>query len=72
MWDEEVAQLSATSGIDRFAQAQTWTYLSSAESVFDHVRALLRCKIVKRIQAREPKVLIACALKSHFARTLAP
>jgi len=40
--------------------------------VFDRVRALLCCEIVKHIQAREPTVLIACALKSDFARNQAP
>lgn len=37
--DIEVTKLGATSGIDRFTQAQTWTRLESGESDYDGVRA---------------------------------
>ncbi|WP_313811867.1 flavin reductase family protein [Glutamicibacter sp.] len=70
--DIDVAKLGAKSGIDRFAQAQTWTRLSTGETVYDGVRAWVRCEIVERIQAGESKVLIARALQSHIERDVQP
>lgn len=57
-----MVKLGATSGIDRFAQAETWTKLATGATVFYHVRALVRSEIVERIQAGESTVLIARAV----------
>lgn len=70
--DIEVAKLGATSGIDRFAQAQTWTRLENSETVYDGVRAWARCEITKRVPAGESTVFIARALESRVARDAAP
>ena len=70
--DIEVAKLGATSGIDRFAQAQTWTRLESGETVYDGVRAWVRCEITERVPAGESTVFIARALESHVARDVTP
>lgn len=66
--DIEVAKLGATSGIDRFAQAQTWTRLESGETVFDGVRAWVRCEIAERVPAGESTVFITQALESRSER----
>lgn len=70
--DIEVAKLGATSGIDRFAQAQTWTLLESGETAYDGVRAWVRCEITERVPTGESTVFIARALESHVARDVAP
>lgn len=70
--DIGVAKLGATSGIDRFAQAQTWTRLESGETVYDGVRAWVRCEITERVPAGESTVFIARALESYVARDVTP
>lgn len=67
-----MAKLGATSSIDRFAQAQTWTRLESDETVYDGLRAWVRCEIIERVPAGESTVFIARALESHVARDVAP
>lgn len=66
--DIEVAKLGATSGIDRFTQAQNWTLLESGETVYDEVRAWVRCEITERVSAGESTVFIARALQSRIER----
>jgi len=66
--DIKVAKLGATSGIDRFAQKQTWSRLDTGEPVFDGVRAWVRCAVVDQIQAGTSTVIIARALQSHIER----
>ena len=66
--DVDVAKLGATSGIDRFTQAQTWTKLATGETVYDHVRAWVRCEIVERFHAGESTVLIARPVQSRIER----
>ena len=46
-----LAQLGATSGIDRFADTSTWTRLPTGEPVFPAVYAWLRGRIVQRLEA---------------------
>lgn len=70
--DIELAKLGATSGVDRFAQDQTWTRLSTGETVFDNVRAWVRCEVVERIQAGTSTVIVARGLQSHIARDSQP
>lgn len=70
--DIEIAKLRATSGIDRFAQAPTWTRLASGEPVFDGVRAWVRCEVIERVQAGTSTVFVARALQSHIERDSEP
>ncbi|MGP5600623.1 flavin reductase family protein [Glutamicibacter arilaitensis] len=70
--DIEVAKLGATSGIDRFAQKQTWSRLSTGEPVFDGVRAWVRCAVIERVQAGTSTVFVARALESHIERDSEP
>jgi flavin reductase (DIM6/NTAB) family NADH-FMN oxidoreductase RutF len=46
-----LAQLGATSGIDRFADTSAWTRLPTGEPVFPAVYAWLRGRIVQRVEA---------------------
>lgn len=70
--DVDVAKLGATGGIDRFAQAQSWTRLSTGEPVFDNVRAWVRCAVVDRMQAGTSTIVVARALTSHIERDAQP
>lgn len=70
--DNAVAKLDAISGIDRFAQAQTWTRLKSGETVHGGARAWVRCEITERVPAGESTVYIAGALESHVTRNSQP
>jgi flavin reductase (DIM6/NTAB) family NADH-FMN oxidoreductase RutF len=49
--DLGLAQLGATSGVDRFADASRWTRLPSGEPVFPEAFAWLRGRVVQRIEA---------------------
>lgn len=70
--DLQLAKLGAHSGIDRFAQAQSWSRLPGGEPVFDGVRAWVRCEIVERVQAGTSLVLVAQAVQSHLERGVGP
>lgn len=70
--DIELAKLGAASGVDRFAQDQTWTRLSTGETVFDNVRAWVRCEVIERVQAGTSTVFVARALQSHIERDSEP
>ena len=72
MHDIDVAKLGATGGIDRFAQAQSWTRLGTGEPVFDNVRAWVRCAVVDRMQAGTSTIVVARALTSHIERDAQP
>lgn len=72
MHDVDVAKLGATGGIDRFAQAQSWTRLDTGEPVFDNVRAWVRCAVVDRMQAGTSTIVVARALTSHIERDAQP
>jgi len=54
-----LAQLGATSGIDRFADTSAWTRLPTGEPVFPSVHAWLRGRIVQRIEAGNSVICIA-------------
>ncbi|SJN20978.1 flavin reductase-like, FMN-binding [Microbacterium esteraromaticum] len=70
--DVELAKLGATRGIDRFAQHQTWSRLSTGEPVFDGVRAWVRCAVINRMDAGTSTVIAAHALESHIGRDVEP
>lgn len=66
--DIEIAQLGATSGIDRFAETHRWSRLVTGEPVFHEVRAWVRCSVINRMDAGGSTVIAAHALQSHLAR----
>lgn len=69
--DLEVAQLGATSGIDRFAETHRWSQLVTGEPVFHNVRAWARCAVIGRMDAGGSTVIAAHALQSRLERDVA-
>lgn len=70
--DLDLALLCATSGVDRFADAESWTRLVTGEPVYHGVRAWVRCAVVSRMDAGGSTVIAAQALQSTIARDIAP
>ncbi|MWB97660.1 flavin reductase family protein [Agromyces seonyuensis] len=70
--DLDVAKLGATSGIDRFAEADRWSRLVTGEPVYRDVRAWVRCAVIDRMDAGASTVIAAHALQSHIERGVAP
>lgn len=70
--DLDLARLGATSGVDRFADAEGWTRLVSGEPVYHGVRAWVRCAVVSRMQAGGSIVIAGHALQSTIARDVEP
>lgn len=70
--DLPLALRGAKSGIDRFADADTWTRLATGEPVYRGVRAWVRCAVIDRMDAGDSTVIAAQALESHLARDVAP
>lgn len=68
--DIDVAKLGASRGVDRFAQAQTWSRLPTGEPVYDGVRAWVRCAVIDRMDAGTSTVIAAHALESGLGREL--
>lgn len=66
--DLDLAQLGATSGVDRFADTESWAPLATGEPVFRGVRAWVRCAVVSRMDAGGSTVIAAHALQTHVAR----
>jgi flavin reductase (DIM6/NTAB) family NADH-FMN oxidoreductase RutF len=66
--DLEVAQLGATSGIDRFADTDRWSRLVTGEPVYHDVRAWVRCAVIGRMDAGASTVIAAHALQSGLQR----
>lgn len=70
--DLAVAQLGATSGIDRFADTSLWSRLSTGEPVFHDVRAWIRGAVINRMEAGGSTVVAVHALQSFVARDPSP
>lgn len=70
--DIDIARLGATSGVDRFADASTWTRLATGEPVFAGTRAWVRCAIVSRMDAGGSTVIAAHALQASIQRDVEP
>lgn len=66
--DLEVAQLGATSGIDRFAETHRWSRLVTGEPVYRDVRAWVRAAVIGRMDAGGSTVIAAHALQSELGR----
>lgn len=70
--DLDVAKLASTSGIDRFADTDRWSRLTTGEPVYHGVRAWVRCAIIERMNAGGSTVIAAHALQSDIARDVVP
>lgn len=70
--DLDLARLGATSGVDRFADTDAWTRLSTGEPVYRGVRAWVRCAVVSRMDAGSSVVIAAQALQAHVERDTPP
>ncbi|MFE2063010.1 flavin reductase family protein [Streptomyces sp. NPDC059467] len=57
-----LAQLGATSGVDRFADTSTWTRLVTGEPVFTAAPVWVRGKVVSRIEAGEASIFVVHAV----------
>lgn len=66
--DLEVAQIGATSGIDRFEQTHRWSRLVTGEPVYHDVRAWARCAVIGRMDAGGSTVIAAHALQAQLER----
>ena len=69
--DLEIAQLGATSGVDRFAETHRWSRLVTGEPVYNDVRAWVRCAVIGRMDAGGSTVIAAHALQAQLERDVA-
>lgn len=72
-----LAQLGATSGIDRFADKHAWTRLETGEPVYHGVFPRIRGKVIERVAAGNSTVLLVEVLEiaeadSHRPHAQAP
>ncbi|MEI2270202.1 flavin reductase family protein [Microbacterium sp. No. 7] len=65
--DLRVAEVGATSGIDRFAELP-WSRLVTGEPVYHGVRAWVRCAVIDRMDAGGSTVIAAHAVQANIAR----
>ena len=65
--DLRLAEIGATSGIDRFAELP-WSRLVTGEAVYHGVRAWVRCAVIDRMDAGGSTVIAAHALQANIAR----
>lgn len=70
--DIHLAKLGSTSGIDRFADRESWSRLVTGEPVYHGVRAWVRCTIIERMNAGGSTVIAAHALQSGLNRDVEP
>ena len=70
--DLGIAQLGATSGIDRFADRAAWSRLTTGEPVYHGVRAWVRCAVISRMDAGGSTVIAAHALGASLERGIEP
>jgi flavin reductase (DIM6/NTAB) family NADH-FMN oxidoreductase RutF len=66
--DLPLARLASTSGVDRFADTDSWVRLATGEPVYRGVRAWIRCAIVSRMEAGGSTVIAAQALQASIDR----
>jgi len=64
----KVAELGATSGINRFADASLWTRFPTGEPYFPSARAWIRGRIVNQIRAGDATVIMVEALDTGTSR----
>ena len=61
--DLELAQLCATSGVDKFADSTRWTRMPTGEPFFTTARTWIRGKTVRRVAAGGSTLLVLEALQ---------
>lgn len=59
-----LAKLGATSGVDRFADAEQWTRLPTGEPLFHTARSWVRGRITHRFEAGSSTIVVVQALES--------
>jgi flavin reductase (DIM6/NTAB) family NADH-FMN oxidoreductase RutF len=59
-----LAVLCATSGVDRFADASTWSRLETGEPVFQGVKRRVRARVTSRLDAGSSTVIVVHALEA--------
>lgn len=64
-----LAQLGATSGVDRFAETDAWTRLVTGEPVFHGVPRWIRARVVNRFESGGSTVIVAHALQVNVPET---
>lgn len=67
----DIAQLCATSGIDRFADTTIWSRLDTGEPYFPAARSWLRGTVVERVRAGTATVIIVEASHSGASESAA-
>lgn len=67
--DLSLARLGATSGIDRFADTDSWTRLVTGEPIFHHVPRWIRARVLNRFEAGGSTVIVAHALQVNVPET---
>jgi flavin reductase (DIM6/NTAB) family NADH-FMN oxidoreductase RutF len=60
----DLAKLGATSGVDRFADAGSWTRLPSGEPVFTGVSTWIRGRVINRMEAGNSTIIAVHALET--------
>lgn len=61
--DLPLAKLGATSGVDRFADQDSWTRLVTGEPVFHGVPRWIRARVVNRFESGGSTVIVAHAVQ---------
>jgi flavin reductase (DIM6/NTAB) family NADH-FMN oxidoreductase RutF len=62
----DLAKLCATSGVNRFAEEQSWTLLPTGEPLFNGCRAWIRGDIIGRMLVGGSTVVAVKALQTHL------
>lgn len=70
--DLDLAELAATSGVDRFGDLGRWGRLVTGEPVYHGVRAWVRCAVIDRMDAGGSTVIAAHAVQASVERDVAP
>ena len=67
----DLAQLCATSGVDRFADSGIWTRLVTGEPYFPAAHAWIRGRVVDTMSAGKSTIVAVHALQSHVRKAAA-
>ncbi|WP_243696164.1 flavin reductase family protein [Labedella phragmitis] len=65
----DLAKLGATSGVDRFADAASWTRLPTGEPVFTGVSTWIRGRVINRMEAGNSTIIAVHALETSQTAT---
>lgn len=67
-----IAQLGATSGVDRFADTSIWRRLATGEPVFTGVKVWIRGKIINQFDASGSTLMVVHAIDSSISADASP